>query len=57
MGECKVLVILDMTYLLRLGFLLLLSLDYTPDIALISKKLLVVALLSFLSRTYAMLFD
>jgi hypothetical protein len=33
------------------------SLEYAPAIVLTSKKLLVVTLLSFLSRIYAMLFD
>jgi hypothetical protein len=46
-----------MTYPPRLEFVLHLSPDYTPGITLTSKKLLVVALLSFLSRIYAMLFD
>ena len=54
---CLIPAILDMTYHLRLQFLLLLSPDYTPDIVLISKKLLVAAPLSFLSRIYTMLFN
>ena len=52
-----ILAILDMTYPPILEFLLHLSPDYAPCIALTSTKLLVVTLLSFLSRIYTMLFD